>query len=147
MKGLGYAAYMTVSSRLELSWPIITISDFETSAPVTHVFCLNTAARLPPTILHLGLRQPYVVVWNKLQPVTSLGVSTHLITHFHLWWAQTLAVWNPIPHTNVSSFITRGISSVNLFNILNCLPTLLSPRVIKWGMFYFKGRAPNIIKI
>lgn len=62
MKGLGHAACMRVSSRLELSWPIITISDLETSVQVTHVFCLNTAAKLPPMILHLGLLQPYVVV-------------------------------------------------------------------------------------
>lgn len=62
MKRLGCTACMTVSSRLELSWPIITISDLETSVPVTHVFCLNSAARLPPMTLHLGPRQPYVVV-------------------------------------------------------------------------------------
>lgn len=52
VKGLGHIACMTVSSRLELSWPVIRISHLETSVAVTHTFCLNTAAQPPPTILH-----------------------------------------------------------------------------------------------
>lgn len=45
-------ACVTASSRLELSWPVIRISHLETSAPVTHTFCLNIAAQPPPMILH-----------------------------------------------------------------------------------------------
>lgn len=50
-EGLGHVACLTVSGRVELSWPVIRISNFESSVPVTHTLCLNTAALPPPTIL------------------------------------------------------------------------------------------------
>lgn len=60
--GLGYIACVTVSSKLELSWPIIIISDLETSVPVTHTFCVNTAAQPPPMILYSSQHQFCMVV-------------------------------------------------------------------------------------
>lgn len=57
IKALGFIACVTVGSELELSWPIITISNLKKikkkpSAAVTHRFCLNTVAKPKLMIRH-----------------------------------------------------------------------------------------------